>query len=300
MSFACPRASRCLALIALKGLEHVVEVIHVLPTWAGTKPGTDEHRGWVFRARAANAVEAAWDEVPLRDPLFGADTLRGVYEACEPASALAKFTVPLLVDKVTCRAVCNESSLIIRDLNGSFNGPGLARFPGVDLYPEALRSHIDAVNEEMYDALNNGVYRCGFATSQGAYDEAAAALAAALDSFDARLSTRRFLVGPCLTEADLRLFVTLVRYDPVYVVHFKTAFRMLRHDCPALLGFIRDVHQAAGGAGGAAVGTTVRLDHIKRHYFGSHPKINAYGIIPAPHPAEGVELQQLHGREGLP
>lgn len=303
VSYACPWASRCTAVIALKGLEHVVRVVPCLPTWAATAPGKDEHRGWVFRARAAGPVEAGWDGVPLVDPIFGAETVRGVYDAAEPDGVVSKFTVPLLVDTLTRRVVCNESSIIIRDLNERFNGAGLARFPALDLYPAPLAHEIDAVNDEMYESINNGVYKCGFATTQAAYEEAAHALSAALGAFNARLGARRWLVGGRLTEADIRLFMTLVRYDPVYVVHFKTSFNVIRHDFPALLGFMRDVYQAssagADGGVGATVGSTVHLDHIKRHYFCSHTKLNPYSVVPAPHPAEGVELTQPHGREGM-
>ena len=296
VSLACPWACRVLAALALKGLEAAFTIVHVCPTWAPTAPGLDEHRGWVFRSlAAAGSADAALHEVPLVDPLFGAPTLRAVYEACalpEGAARPSKFTVPLLIDARTRAVVCNESSLLLRDIGGpAFNAH--ARFPGVDLCPAGLRGEIEAVSEGMYEAVNNGVYKCGFAASQAAYDAAAGALAAALDGLAARLSAPGcggYLCGGVLTEADVRLFVTLVRFDPVYVAHFKTCFRSVRAE-PALLAFLRRVHAAVGGAGGCSVGAaSVRLDHIKQHYFGSHPKLNPHGIVPMAHKDEGVEL----------
>jgi putative glutathione S-transferase len=303
VSYACPWASRVLAALALKGLEREVAVVVCAPTWRRTRPegegeGADGHRGWVFRARAApGSPDAALAEVPEREPLFVAETVREVYERCvlpPGAATVTKFTVPLLVDSRTRRAVCNESSLLLRDLGGAlFDACGAARFPGVDLCPPALAAEVEAVSESFYGALNDGVYRCGFARSQAAYEAAAREALAGLRAVEARLARPGgggFLVGGRLTEADVRLFVTLVRWDPVYAVHFKTSFASVRAS-PTLLAFLRRIHGARGGAGGATVGeASVRLDHIKQHYFGSHEQLNPFSLVPLPHPDEGSEL----------
>ena len=304
VSLACPWASRVLAALALRGLEREVEVVTCCPTWRATRPesAADGHRGWVFRARHAAApgsVDAALEAVPLREPLFGAETVREVYERCElPAGvAIDKFTVPLLVDSRTRRAVCNESSLLLRDFGGDLFD-AVARFPAVHLYPPALAAEIDAVSESFYGPVNDGVYRCGFAQTQAAYEDAAGRAAAALVELEARLARPGcggFLVGGRLTEADIRLFVTLVRWDCVYAVHFKCIFARIR-DFPALLAFMRRVHNSRGGEGGASVGeASVNLLHIKQHYFGSHEKLNPFGIVPIAHPREGVELLEDAG-----
>jgi putative glutathione S-transferase len=300
VAYGCPWACRVLAALALKGLEREVRVVLCCPTWQRTRPSepSDSHRGWVFRARAApGSGDERLEEIPLREPLFGAETVRAVYEAvCDESLGVTKFTVPLLVDSESRRAVCNESSLLLRDFGGPlFNS--VARFPDVDLFPPALAAEIEAANERMYEALNNGVYKCGFAQSQSAYDAASAALAEAFDEFDARLarSASGFLCGDALTEADVRLFVTLVRFDPVYVTHFKCVFRSVRAR-PALLGFLRRVHSARGGEGGLSLGEfSVNLPHIKAHYFCSHPVLNPFSIVPRGHPDEGAEL--LGGEE---
>ena len=302
VSFACPWACRVLAALALKGLEREVTIVPCCPTWRATRPesAADGHRGWVFRARhAAGSVDAALEDVPLREPLFGAETVREVYERCElPAGvAISKFTVPLLVDSRTKRAVCNESSLLLRDFGGHLFD-AVAHFPAVDLCPSALAAEVEAVSESFYGSINDGVYKCGFAQTQAAYESAARTAAAALVELEARLSRPGcggFLVGGQLTEADLRLFVTLVRWDAVYRVHFKTSFATIR-DSPALLAFLRRVHGARGGEGGATVGAaSVSLAHIKQHYFGSHEKLNPFGIVPLAHPREGVELLEDPG-----
>ena len=303
VSYACPWACRVLAAIALKGLESAVTVVPCCPTWRATRPGdaADGHAGWVFRARhAAGSVDAALVEVPEREPLFGAETVREVYErsALPPGVVIDKFTVPLLVDSLTSRAVCNESSLLLRDLGGHLFDACGAHFPAVDLCPPHLAAEVEAVSESFYASLNDGVYRCGFAQSQAAYEDAARGAAAALAELEARLSRRGcggFLVGGQLTEADLRLFVTLVRWDPVYCAHFKTCFAAIR-SFPALLGLMRRVHQARGGEGGATVGAaSVFLNHIKQHYFGSHTRLNPFGVVPLAHPSEGRELLEDAG-----
>lgn len=232
VSLACPWASRCLAVRAMKGLEDVVEVAVVAPVWAATKPEADDHRGWVFDASVRGATA---------DPVFGARTIREVYERA--GVTVHKYTVPVLLDRESRCIVNNESADIIRMFNAEFNA--LATRPEVDLYPAALQPAIDAMNEEVYGAVNNGVYRAGFATTQEAYEEAVTGLHAMLDRLDAQLATRRYLVGPTLTESDVRLVMTLVRYDEVYTVYFKCGARRIA-DYRHLSGYTRDVVQSAG------------------------------------------------------
>ena len=178
----------------------------------------------------------------------------------------------MLWDKATGRIVSNNFPDISIDLGTRFRE--WAADPGVDLYPEGLRTQIDELNERVYTDVNNGVYRCGFATSQAAYDAAVARVFAALDDLDQRLATRRYLLGDAITEADVRLWVTLARFDPVYVTHFKTNLRRLV-DYPNLWPYARDLYQLP------AFGETTNFDHIKRHYFGTHPHLNPSRIVPA-------------------
>ena len=204
------------------------------------------------------------------DPINGARVLHQVYTAADPGFT-GRVTVPVLWDRQRATIVNNESAELIRMLGTAFDGVG-AR-PG-DYYPEALRPEIDAVNARVYDTLNNGVYKAGFATAQDAYEEAVGPVFDTLDWLEDRLATRRFLLGPALTEADIRLWTTLVRFDAVYVGHFKCNLRRIA-DYPNLSGFLRDVYQWPGIAG------TVDMGHIKRHYYQSHPQVNPTGIVPA-------------------
>jgi putative glutathione S-transferase len=202
----------------------------------------------------------------VQDPIHHAKYMHQVYTAAD-AKFTGRVTVPVLWDKETKTIVNNESSEIIRMLNDAFGGTG------PDLYPEALRGEIDAVNARVYDAVNNGVYKAGFATTQDAYEDAFDALFAELDSLDERLGKARYLCGATLTEADIRLFTTLVRFDPVYVGHFKCNLRRIA-DYPNLSHYLRDLYTLPGIAG------TVNLTHIKQHYYGSHPSLNPTGIVP--------------------
>lgn len=265
VSLACPWAHRTLIMRALKGLEAAVpvSVVHWLM-------GDD---GWSF--------EPGEGVVP--DPIHGARHLREVYLAADP-NYTGRVTVPVLWDRATGTIVSNESSEIIRMFNVAFDGVG-AR-PG-DYYPVAHRAEIDAVNDRVYDTVNNGVYKAGFATSQEAYEEAVGPLFETLDWLEDRLSGRRWLVGDALTEADIRLFTTLVRFDPVYVGHFKCNIRRLA-DYPALSAYTRNLFQSPG------VAQTVNLGHIKRHYYQSHRKLNPSGIVPV---GPEIDLAAAHGRE---
>jgi putative glutathione S-transferase len=178
--------------------------------------------------------------------------------------------VPVLWDKLERTIVSNESAEIVRMLNGAFDGVGAN---GNDYYPRALRAEIDEWNAFVYPNLNNGVYRAGFATTQEAYEEAATAVFAALDRIEQHLSKRRYLAGSRLTEADIRLFTTLIRFDPVYHTHFKCNLRRVI-DYPNLWGFVRDIYQLPG------IASTVHIDFIKRHYYGSHANLNPTRIVP--------------------
>jgi putative glutathione S-transferase len=194
-----------------------------------------------------------------------------------------RVTVPVLWDRERGTIVNNESSEILRMLNAEFDAFGDA---SLDLYPEALRKEIDEINEAVYPRVNNGVYRCGFATTQEAYEEAFAQLFDQLDALDERLATQRYLVGAQRTEADWRLFTTLVRFDAVYFGHFKCNRRRIA-DYPNLSGYLRELYQVPGVAG------TVNFEHIKRHYYESHRQINPTGIVPI---GPALDLERPHER----
>jgi putative glutathione S-transferase len=267
VSYACPWAHRTLIFRKLKGLEdHIsLSVVHYFM-------GED---GWSF------------SEAPgvIPDAVQGARLLHQIYTSADPRFT-GRVTVPVLWDKNTSTIVNNESSEIIRMFNSSFDGIG-AR-PG-NYYPDSLQSEIDTVNRRVYDTVNNGVYRCGFATTQQAYEEAFKALFETMDWLEERLATQRYLLGNTITEADWRLFTTLLRFDPVYVGHFKTNLRRLV-DYPNLFAYTRDLYQVEG------VKETVQFDHIKRHYYQSHTSINPTGIVPV---GPEIDFDAPHGRERL-
>ncbi len=261
VSLACPWAHRTLIVRALKGLDEAISVSVVDPHM-----GRD---GWVF----GDSPGAGPDTVN------GATRLYEVYLKADPHYT-GRVTVPVLWDKVRGTIVSNESAEIIRMLNGAFGGAG------PDLYPEDLAPEIDALNARVYDRVNNGVYKAGFATRQDAYEEAVTALFEELDALDARLDRSRYLMGDRLTEADIRLFTTLVRFDPVYVGHFKCNLRRIA-DYPNLAPYTRDLYQIPG------IAPTVNLTHIKRHYYESHPTINPTGIVPV---GPVLDYEAPHGR----
>jgi len=267
VSLACPWAHRTLIMRALKGLEHAipVSVVH----W---RMGDD---GWSF-ADGPGVVA---------DPIHGAAFLREVYLAADPRYT-GRVTVPVLWDRETGTIVSNESAEILRMFNAAFDGVGAA---AGDYCPAGHRAEIDRVNARVYDTVNNGVYKAGFATSQDAYEEAVGPLFDSLDWLEERLSRQRWLVGDAMTEADIRLFPTLVRFDPVYVGHFKCNIRRIA-DYPALSGYTRDLFQTPG------IAATVDLDHIKRHYYQSHPSVNPTGIVPA---GPAIDYTAPHGRQGM-
>lgn len=251
VSLACPWAHRTLIYRRLKGLEQAISVSVVDPLMGA--------QGWSF------------GDTP--DPLLGKRYLHEVYTTAAP-DFTGRVTVPVLWDRQRSTIVSNESADIIRMLNSAFDGPDHGGGdPSVDFCPEALRPQIDEINDFVYDRINNGVYKAGFATTQAAYEEAFDALFAALDTLDEMLASRRYLLGDRPTEADWRLLTTLLRFDPVYYGHFKCNRQRLA-DYRNLWGYTCDLYQVPG------VADTVDLDHIKRHYYGSHATINPTGIVP--------------------
>lgn len=269
VSLACPWAHRTLIFRALKKLEsHVsLSVVH----WHMAE------NGWTF---------APGDGV-IPDPVVGAQYMHQVYTAADPKYS-GRVTVPVLWDTRRKTIVSNESPEIIRMFNGAFDAlPGVDA--SLDLYPKDLRAEIDAVNARVYATVNNGVYRAGFATTQEAYEEAARELFASLDWLEDRLSRQRYVAGNRITEADWRLFTTLLRFDPVYHGHFKCNLRRLVY-YPNLWSYTRELYQVPG------VAPTVRLDHIKRHYWGSHRNINPTGIVPL---GPAIDFAAPHDRARL-
>ena len=251
VSYACPWAHRTLIVRALKGLEDAVSVAVVDPVRDG--------RGWAFREGPGHGPDTVGHFALLRD----------LYEGTEPGYD-GHVSVPVLWDTDTRRIVSNRFDEIPLDLNACFNAWARNR---VDLYPVGLREEIDALDRHLYAAVNNGVYKCGFAPSQEAYDEAVAALFEALDGLEERLAHRRYLTGDRITMADVRLWPTLARFDTVYGTHFKTNLRRLQ-DYPNLWGYARDLYAEP------AFGSTTDFDHIRRHYYITHGTLNPRRIVP--------------------
>ncbi|MCH8500455.1 MAG: glutathione S-transferase family protein [Aliidiomarina sp.] len=250
VSFACPWAHRTLIFRKLKGLEEHISVSAVAPEMLSN--------GWEFRHGS-----------DLADPLYDKDFLHQIYTTAD-AEYSGRVTVPVLWDKQQQTIVSNESADIIRMFNEAFND---ITGDSQDFYPQSLRETIDEVNAFVYDNVNNGVYKAGFATSQSAYEEAFDALFDALATLEQKLAGQRYLAGSDLTEADWRLFTTLVRFDAVYVGHFKCNQKRIV-DYPNLWNFVRELYQVEG------VAETVRMDHIKTHYYVSHDMINPTGVVP--------------------
>jgi putative glutathione S-transferase len=248
VSLACPWAHRTLIFRKLKKLTEAISVSIVHPHLLS--------EGWTFS-----------EDYP--DHLYGLSRLYELYLKADPAYS-GRVTVPVLWDKARQTIVCNESAEIIRMLNSAFDAFGDA---SLDFYPEPLRLEIDALNAVVYESINHGVYKAGFAASQQAYEEAFRALFNTLDELDARTDEQRFLLGDRLTEADWRLFTTLVRFDVVYYGHFKCNRRRIS-DYPNLSGYLRDLFQMPG------VKETVDFEHIKQHYYYSHHRINPTRIVP--------------------
>ena len=266
VSYACPWAHRTLLFRQLKGLtDHIsVSVVH---WFMGDQ-------GWNFEA----------GEGVIADPNVGATHLHNVYTAAR-ADFTGRVTVPVLWDKQRKTIVSNESSEIIRMFNSAFGEVGAV---GADYYPEDLRAAIDEINPVVYDNVNNGVYKSGFATRQEAYEEAVTALFDTLDMLEARLDRQPYLAGDRLTEADWRLFPTLYRFDPVYVGHFKCNLRRIR-DYPNLWNYTKQLYQIPG------VAQTCNMHHVKNHYYGSHESINPTRIVPQG--ADRIDFGASHDRD---
>ena len=264
VSHACPWSQRAVIVRRLKGLEDVISMSVVDPI--------RDERGWAFRNGDGHGP----------DPVNSFSFLSEAYLATDPTFE-GRYTVPVVWDRTEGRIVTNDYPAITLQLDTEFeeyaDGP-------IDLYPRELRAEIDALNDSMFHDVNNGVYKAGFATTQEAYEDAFEALFSTLDWLDERLSRRRYLLGDRITEADVRLYVTLVRFDPVYHYHFKCNLRRLV-DYPNLWPYTRDLYQTAG------FGDTTNFDHIRRHYYCTHDQINPVGIVP-----RGPEIpwSEPHGR----
>ncbi len=251
VSLACPWAHRTLIFRKLKKLEDVISVSVTVPLFG--------KKGWEFGTEPGATL----------DTVNGKTALADIYLIADPRYS-GRSSVPVFWDKKRRTVVNNELSEIIRMLNSAFDAYTDIR---TDYYPAELRTEIDRLNDVIYDTVNNGVYRAGFATTQAAYEDAARAVFATLDQLEHRLSKQRYLVGRQITEADWRLFTTLIRFDAVYYSHFKCNVRRII-DYPSLSNYLRDLYQVPG------VAETVSLDHIKRHYYGSHRNVNPTGIVP--------------------
>ncbi|MCG3878474.1 glutathione S-transferase family protein [Psychrobacter sp. Ps6] len=267
VSLACPWAHRTLVYRKLKGLEQIIPISVVHPFMG-------EH-GWTF----------AEGEGVIADPLIHADYAYELYIKAKP-NYTGRVTVPILWDKKTNTIVSNESSEIIRMFNSAFDEVGAL---AGDFSPASLLPEIDDINAFVYTTINNGVYKAGFSTTQEAYEEAVIELFAALDTLEARLADKRYLTGSTITEADWRLFTTLVRFDAVYVGHFKCNLRRII-DYPNLWGYLRDLYQVPG------IAETVNMEHIKQHYYTSHANINPTRIIPI---GPAIDFTTAHHRDQL-
>ncbi len=265
VAHACPWAHRTMIFRALKGLEDVISVAFVEPLM----------------------LDNGWELSDGGDPLTGAQYAHQIY-AKAASDYSGRCSVPILWDKKTETIVSNESSEIIRMLNSAFDHLATKSIP--DLYPEDLQAEINAVNEVVYDNINNGVYRTGFATTQNAYEAAFNELFAALDQMETRLEGQRYLIGPRITEADWRLFATLIRFDTVYVGHFKCN-RQCIADYPNLSNYMRELYQWP------SIAETVDMQRIKQHYYSSHLAINPFGIVSS---GPNQDLNAPHDRDRLP
>jgi len=268
VAYACPWAHRALILRKLKGLEKFLPISVVNPLM--------KENGWSF--------EPGYKVTP--DPIHHATYMHQVYTAADPEYT-GRVTVPVIWDKKQSTIVNNESSEIIRMLNSAFDGIGAK--PG-DYYPEGLRETIDSVNERVYHNVNNGVYKAGFATTQEAYEEAVMPLFETLEWLEGILAENRYLCGPRITEADWRLFTTLIRFDAVYVGHFKCNIRRI-DDYPNLSNYLRELYQWPG------VSETIDFHAIKLHYFASHATINPTGVVPI---GPALDFHRQHDRDRLP
>jgi putative glutathione S-transferase len=267
-SYFCPWATRCLIMRKLKGLETAISL-------------SITH--WLMREEG---ITFAPGDGVIPDPIHHARYLRDIYLAAKPDYS-GRVTVPVLWDKETGTIVSNESSEIIRMMNSAFDAVGAT---GRDYYPTALRHEIDVLNALVYDKINNGVYKAGFATRQEAYEAAVVPLFEALDLLDHRLAAQRYLTGDEMTEADIRLVTTLLRFDIVYVGHFKCNIRRIA-DYPALSAYLADMLTID------AIASTFRPDHIKNHYYQSHSWINPTGVVPLGPLMDGLSALEVRAAQ---
>jgi len=267
VSYACPWAHRTLIMLVLKGLTDMIDVSVVGMTML--------ENGWTFDKADGSSG----------DPLFGAEFMHQLYTQADRQYS-GRVTVPVLWDKERGTIVSNESADIIRMLGSAFDGLGAKQG---DYWPCDRRAEIEKLNNRIYSTINNGVYKTGFATSQEAYEEAIVPLFETLDWLENHLASNRYLLGGAYTEADIRLFTTLIRFDPVYVGHFKCNIRMLK-DYPNLWAYTRELYNLPG------VADTVHMDHIKTHYYRSHKTINPSGVVPI---GPVLNYAAPHGRENL-
>ncbi|CAM9395028.1 unnamed protein product [Chrysoparadoxa australica] len=294
VALACPWAHRCLITLHMKGLADAIGVSICHPTWMKTKEHdpADPHWGWGFAPENAKpwvphcGVGSIGSEGCIPDTVNGARSVRDLYELQNDTSG--KYTVPILWDKHERCIVNNESSEIIQMFNTAFNP--VAANPTLDLQPPSTVQVAEEVNSWIYEDINNGVYCCGFARSQEAYDKAVTRLFDSLDRAEKILSQQRYITGDFLTLADIRLFTTLVRFDEVYVVYFKCNKKRIA-DYPNLHNYLRELYQIPEFA------ATTNMDHIKNHYYTSHPRLNTSAIVPI---GSGVieDLKQPHNRGG--
>ena len=276
VSYACPWASRAVMVRRMKGLEDVVSMSVVDPI--------RDRRGWAFPAeQQLGPDEAGGLPGPGPDPVNGFRYLAEAYRRAD-ADFAGHVSVPVLWDNETATIVNNESAEVIRMLNSAWDE--WAANPGLDLYPEDLRGRIDELNERVYETVNNGVYKAGFARSQEAYEAAFDALFASLDWLEGLLGESRYLTGERITEADLRVFTTLVRFDSVYHNHFRCNLRKLV-EYPNLWAYTRDLYSRPG------IAETVVIDEIKRHYYMTHPSLNPLRIVPK---GPALDFREPHGR----
>jgi len=285
VSYACPWASRCLAVLHMKKLDKHIEICSVYPTWGRTRPAdpNDPHTGWVFvdpnqesKEEFSTTNTAGWGCYGLgshltKDTVNGFACVRDIYES-QKGKETHTFSVPIFYDKKTKSIVCNESSIIIEFLNTEFDDlEGVNA--SLNLSPKEYKTKIEEVNSWVYPGINNGVYKCGFAKSQEAYENAFFALFDALDKTEDILSKSRYICGNVMTMADIRLFVTIIRFDEVYAVYFKTNGKLIR-EYPNILDWTRELYQIP------EIQKSVDFWHIKNHYYTSHPNLNLYGVVP--------------------
>jgi len=267
VSLACPWAHRAIIARTLMGLEDVISMSVVDPI--------RDERGWAFREGDGHGP----------DPVNGFQFLSEAYQVSDPAYQ-GRYTVPVVWDREAGRIVTNDYPELTIQFATEF---AAYANPAIDLYPAGLRPAIDTMNDRLFHTVNNGVYKAGFATSQAAYEEAFDTLFQTLDALDAHLADQRYLIGNQLTISDIHLFTTLVRFDAVYYLHFKCNLRRLV-DYPNLWAYACDLYQQPG------FGETVNIDHIKRHYYGTHPHLNPTGIVPK---GPTVDWLAAHDRERL-